>query len=367
VSRLNRRGMRIVVLTLALGWPAVTWAQAKTVAEPKPDARPAAKAAATTPATAEQIAGWVKELTSRDFQVRRAASKRLVARGKAVIGQVAEAANGTDLERTTRCLYVLKKLQSSEDAATKAAAGAALKKLAGSKNSTVARRAEAALPKADPKVLGRPGVVRGFRLQGFQPAKRVSVRVANGQRTIEVKEGTRKILIQDTNGKQIQMEITSKVNGKPQIRKVKAATEEALKKADPEAHKLYKKYTVNNALQIQIQIQGLVPRGALPGARPLRGLRPVLPLPRLSPWHQQVQVAQKSVAAAVARLQALSKLPQAKPEQLQEVLRELSKAQKVLTALLGQRKPVGPGRTTDKKPARPARPAPPKKPKLIKT
>ena len=139
-------------------------------------------------------------------------------------------------------------------------------------------------------------------------------------------------------GKQIRMEITSRVKGRLQIRKVKAATEEALKKADPEAYKLYKKYTLNNALQIQIQG---IPRGALPlplpGVRPLRRPRPVLPLPRRSVWHQQVEAAQTSVDAAVARLQALAKLPSAKPEQLREVLGELSKAQKVLTALLGPR------------------------------
>ena len=336
--------MRIVVLTsvltLTLGLPAVTWAQARTAAQPRPDAKPAAKAAATSRATVEQIAGWVKELTSRDFQARRAASRRLVAAGKAVIGKVSEAADGSDLERTTRCLYVLKKLQGSEDKATKAAAGAALKKLAGSKNSTVARRAQAALPKADPKPAARPSTLQGFRIIGLQAANRISVSVVNGQRTIEVKEGTGKILIQDNNGKQIRMEITSRVKGRLQIRKVKAATEEALKKADPEAYKLYKKYTLNNALQIQIQIQG-IPRGALPlplpGVRSLRRPRPVLPLPRRSVWHQQVEAAQTSVDAAVARLQALAKLPSAKPEQLREVLGELSKAQKVLTALLGPR------------------------------
>ena len=349
--------MRIVVLTsvltLTLGLPAVTWAQARTAAQPRPDAKPAAKAATTSRATVEQIAGWVKELTSRDFQARRAASRRLVAAGKAVIGKVSEAADGSDLERTTRCLYVLKKLQGSEDKATKAAAGAALKKLAGSKNSTVARRAQAALPKADPKPAARPSTLQGFRIIGLQAANRISVSVVNGQRTIEVKEGTGKILIQDNNGKQIRMEITSRVKGRLQIRKVKAATEEALKKADPEAYKLYKKYTLNNALQIQIQG---IRRGALPlplpGVRPLRRPRPVLPLPRRSVWHQQVEAAQTSVDAAVARLQALAKLPSAKPEQLREVLGELSKAQKVLTALLGPRslKPKPGGEKSNRSP-----------------
>ncbi len=365
MNRLNRRGMRIVVVMLA-----VTWAQARTNAAPKavakpvakPDAKPAAKA------SAEQIAGWVKELTSRNFQARRAASKRLVAAGGAVIGPLTEAADSTDLERTTRCLYVLKKLQSSEDAATKAAAGAALKKLSSSKNPTVARRATAALPKADPKPSARPGVVRGFRLLGAQAAKRISVRVVNGQRTIEVKEGARKILIKDTNGKQIEMEITNRVKGKVQVRKVKAATQEALKKADAEAYSLYRKYTVNNAVQIQVQIQGVIPRDVLPrplpGARPQRAPRRVLPLPRFSPWHQQVEAAQKSVNTAVARLQALAKQPQAKPGELREVLGELSKAQKVLTALLGKRQPQP---VEGSKPKKRTRPVPRKKPNLIKT
>ena len=363
MSRLNRSG--VCGGLFALGWlamPATVWGQAEAAAPQEPVSKKA-----DTPATAEQIAGWVTQLTSRDFRARRLASRQLVAAGKSAIGQVAKAADGNDLERTTRCLAVLKQLQSSDDAATKAAAGAALKRLATSRNATVARRAEAALPKPDPKAPvggNRPG---GLRILGLRAANanRVSVRVINGQRTIEAKEGTRKVLIIDSDGKDIRMTISRKVNGKLEVREVKAATPEALKKADPEAHKLYLQYTAKNGFRIQIRQGGQV--------LPLRGGRRVLPLPRFSPWHQQVESARNQVDAAVAKLQKLAAKPQATPEELREVLKQLVVAQKTLSLLLAvPGKPASPSKARPVPKAKPvprvpSRPKGREKPKPIKT
>ncbi len=360
MSRLERGAVKVV--WMAIGWLALlglAWGQAEAAARPgeptTSEKRPSA--------TAEQIAGWVSQLTSRDFQKRRAASRQLVSAGQAAIVPVAKAAEGADLERTTRCISVLRQLLVSTDKPVKAAAEAALKRLSGNKNPTVARRAQAALPKADPKP-GRRGPARQFGGVQIRNGTRVSTRVINGQRTIEVTEPNRKLTISDLNGKDIRIKITTMAKGKAETREVKAETAEALKKADPEASKLYQQYAVNNALRIRI---GAFPPRIRNGGRralPLnRGAR-VLPLPpRVGGWHQQVERVQKKLDEAVARLQKLAGQPQAKPEELRAVLKQLGDAQKTLSVLLGPE-----GKATPKPKPKP-KPAQKKaaKPKVIKT
>lgn len=357
MSRLQRRrAARVAVM--AGGW-LVLLGLALGQAEAAVELEPAPRAKKVPTATAKQIGDWVSQLTSRDFQVRRAASKQLVSAGQAAIEPVAKAADGGDLERTTRCIYVLRLLQASADKATKNGAEAALRRLSESKNTTVARRAQAALPKSDPKP-GRAVLGRQFGAVRIGNATRVSVRVANGQRTIEVTEPNRKLFITDANGKNIRVKITTMVKGKAETREVKAETVEALKKADPEAYKLYQQHAVKNGLRIRV---GAFPPGfpnGRPRALPLKPGRRARPLPRLSPWHKQVETAQEKLNEAVARLQKLAEQPQAKAEDLRGVLKQLVEAQKTLSELLGP----------DAKPApraRPVRPAQKPKPKVIKT
>src|SRR5262245_12925621 len=92
--------------------------------------------------TAAQIAQWIKDLDSDEFQVRQQASGHLISAGKQVAGQVAKAAEGDSAEVTARCLDVLSKLFGSPDADTKAEAKKALEGLAKSKNAGAARQAE---------------------------------------------------------------------------------------------------------------------------------------------------------------------------------------------------------------------------------
>ncbi|MFP6701990.1 MAG: hypothetical protein VB861_09620, partial [Planctomycetaceae bacterium] len=96
------------VLCAMLAWVSVT-----AVAQEKP-----------TAVSAAAVEAWIGQLTSRDFQARRQASKRLVALGRPAIEAVAKAADGADLERTTRCIALLKQWQASEDVPTRTAAGA---------------------------------------------------------------------------------------------------------------------------------------------------------------------------------------------------------------------------------------------------
>ena len=346
---------------MAAGWLVllgIAWAQAeptdKAGDSPSPVKRPTA--------TSGQIAGWVSQLTSRDFQERRAASRQLVAAGQAAIEPVAKAAEGDDLERTTRCISVLRQLLVSADKPVKVAAEAALTRLSENKNPKVARRAEAALPKADPKPGGRGTARKLGRIQ-VRNGTRVSTRVINGQRTIEVTEPDRKVAISDLNGKDIRIKITTMAKGKPVTREVKADSAEELKKADPEAAKLYQQYAVNNPLRIRV---GAFPPRVRNGGRralPLnRGAR-VLPLPPgIGGWQQRVESAQEKLGEAVERLQKLAGQPQTKPEELREVLKQLGEAQKTLSGLLGPDRKATPRR-------RPAKP-PQKsdaKPKVIKT
>ena len=318
------------------------------------------------------IESWVKQLTSRDFAVRRAASQKLVGAGVAAIGPVSSAADGDDLERTIRCVAILKQLQGSKQTDTKVAALKALQRLAKSRNATVARRAASALPKPDPVSSPRISIRLGG---GGGNAKQISVRVINGQRTIEVTEKgrpleSRQIVIQDGNGTGIRVAITRKVKGTSQTREVKAKSVEELKTKDAEAYKMYKLYAENNGAQIQIRQFGGAAPDKLRGFKPLGAARPVIPLPRFSPWHGQVEAAREEIANAVAKLQELAKQPRPKPEALQAVVKQLTNAEKALAALLA------PGGKTERrrrrrsgpapKPSRP-RPESKSKPKLIKT
>lgn len=318
----------------------------------------------------EEIKSWVAKLSSRDFAVRKSASQRLVAAGVAAIGPVASAAEGGDLERTIRCVSILKQLQASRHPETKKAAQSALERLAKSGNKTVARRAEAALPKADPVPSPQTSIRLGI---GGGNATRISVRVTNGQRNIEVTEkgrpeGNRQVVIQDGKGNGIRVAITRQVKGKSETREVKAKSVDELKRTDAEAYKLYKLYAENNGAQIQIRQFGGGAAGKLRGFNPFGAGRPVVPLPRFSPWHRQVVAARAEVAAAVAKLKELAKQPQPKPEALQEVVRQLARAEQALASLLATGGKVERRPRRGKEPEKvPSKPEPKTKPKLIKT
>src|SRR5688572_13695453 len=60
--------------------------------------------------TALQIAQWIRDLDSDEFQVRQQASSRLLSAGKHAASQVAKAAEGDSADVTARCLDILSKL-----------------------------------------------------------------------------------------------------------------------------------------------------------------------------------------------------------------------------------------------------------------
>jgi hypothetical protein len=132
----NFRACRIAVLFVVLGSLAAAGAEAS-----------------ETPASAEQIAIWIRQLDDNAYSVRESASKNLLKSGKAVIGPVAKAAVGNSVEVTSRTIHVLEELASSDDVATVEEAIEALLTLARS-DQPAAPRARKALRNYQYRIVG---------------------------------------------------------------------------------------------------------------------------------------------------------------------------------------------------------------------
>jgi hypothetical protein len=113
---------------LRLGDLAITFALLTGVAVPGPIAVP----------SADSVRGWVRDLDDDRFEVREAASRKLVQAGRQAIPAAAEAAGADSLEVASRAIAVLRSLSVCTDGDTAAAATAALERLAASKNTAAA-------------------------------------------------------------------------------------------------------------------------------------------------------------------------------------------------------------------------------------
>jgi hypothetical protein len=322
------------LLTVAVG---ACWARAD---EPKD--KPAAPTASQP--TTLQIAQWIKDLDSDDFQVRQQASGRLIAAGRQAAVQVAKAAEGESVEVTVRCLDILSKLLRSPDADTKAEAKKALEGLAKSKNAVAARQAERLLDPSKPTsgeaprdALGAiplpPGRIEigGIGIAG--PGMRISVKSTDGNKTIEAEEGGKKTKIEETAKGEIKMEITETVDGKEKTSKVEAKSAEELKKF-PEAHKLYERYS-KFAPGVAIRIGGIPPGGVFP-AVPLPaapGFAPGMPI-RIGAVPQkaldQIEEAKKQLADAADKLRKLAEESRITPEAVKKLADQIDTAKKQL-------------------------------------
>lgn len=312
---------------------------ASTRADEAQDA-PAKGAATVTPL---QIAQWIKDLDSDEFQTRQEATQKLFAAGKQAAAQVAKAADADNAEVTARCLDILKKLLKSDDAETKASAKAALEGLTKAKNSAVARQAEVVLDPnkqaarpADPfGVPGLPGVappvvpglprieIRGAAAGG---GMRVSMKSVDGRKTIEAEEGTRKTKIEEDDKGGIKIETTETIDGKEKTSKFEAKNEEELKKNHPEAHKLYTKYARMTGPGAAVVIGGLGPMPALPfpGGLPIR----IGPIPQKA--LDQMEEAKKQLADATEKLRKLAGESRISPEDVKKLADQIESAKKQL-------------------------------------
>ncbi|MFP6668910.1 MAG: hypothetical protein VB876_16480 [Pirellulales bacterium] len=226
------------------------------------------------PAEPQQIAELIKQLNDDRFAARQDATRKLTQLGKDAIEPLAEAAQGDELEVTTRAFSIFEKLINQGDAKTSAAVRAALTKLAESKNDVASSRAAKLLAKAaDPqnkprRRVGGPIRIGGnaqiqIRVQavGGQGVRKIQIKNVNGVKDITVEEGGKKIAIKESPKDGIKVQVTEKnKDGKEETKKYEAKNADELKKKHPEAHKLYEKYSNNKGFQIKgIGIGGVVP------------------------------------------------------------------------------------------------------------
>jgi hypothetical protein len=287
-------------------------------------------------ASAEGIDELIKQLDADQYSQRQDAQEALIAIGKPAIEAVSQAATAGSLEVTSRSIDILKKLYQSSDEATKAAAEAALQKLADGDHPSSARRAKAVLKPKQEAGQGVPGagrvIIGGAQFNILGGNKRVSVKTVNGVKTIEVQEGDKKTKIVSDPQQGIKAEVTTKKDGKETTEKIEAKNADELKKKNKEVYDLYQQYAKNNAMgQIQIQIGNIAGR-AIPlqaqAGRPQR-IQVDMAARLLKTWTQQIprmtgdkelkgapkesiDELQKQVDAAKGELAELEKRIQAK-------------------------------------------------------
>lgn len=91
------------------------------------------------------IDAWIQQLDATSFRARTKASEQLLQAGAPAIPSLEQAATGGSLERTTRCVEVLRRLALAEDTNVATLAASALERLAEARITTSARLATEAL------------------------------------------------------------------------------------------------------------------------------------------------------------------------------------------------------------------------------
>ncbi|MGM0490018.1 MAG: hypothetical protein ACQESR_25085 [Planctomycetota bacterium] len=227
-----------------------------------------AAAGAAQSAEAESDAGSdadirasIRQLDANRFSKRQDAGRRLKERGMEAIAALRDVAESGSREASSRALRILKEHFSSGEGKLKAAAKAALEKLADSDKALVARTATEIL-RPEPEEAQRQGNALGQRQIQVQlrlggAARRVQIQNVNGVKNIEVKENNRTIEIEDHPQKGIKVEITEKKDGKDVKQRIEAKNAAELKKKNPEAHKLYQKYGQGGGARIQANVQAI--------------------------------------------------------------------------------------------------------------
>ena len=207
-----------------------------------------ARAEDTSP---DDIAQWVKELDSDEFATREAAQRKLETAGETAVDAVREAALGESLEAAVRAIDILKKQSRGGDAALKQAATKALQQLADGENAIVAGRATDALKLEAAKTEQPDRNATPFIPLGGRRAIRIEARyaiiagrsVSIKEVEIEAQEKDRKIKIVESREGHIKMKIVGKEDGMDATKEFEAESAEDLKKRNPEAHKIYEKYS----------------------------------------------------------------------------------------------------------------------------
>jgi hypothetical protein len=258
---------------------------------------------------AQQIDDWVRQLDSNQFSQRHEASQQLESVGSEAIPALAAAAVGTSREVTLRSLDILRKHFGRDDQVLRAAAQAALEKIAASDHASAAQRAKDILDPPPPPAAA-PGI--RFALPQIQiqmnavagnQARRIQIK--NGVKQTDITDGDRQIKIVDNPGGSIQLEVTEKKDGKQTTEKYEAKNADDLKKNHPEAHQLYQKYSQQMGPVVRIQAAQ-----AQPGGVPAN---PAAPAPPANRAHQmrkmaatQLQHARRMIELSSRTLQQLA-------------------------------------------------------------
>lgn len=244
-------------------------------------------------AAAEDIAAAVRLLRSEDYAMRAEATQILINFGEAAIGPVAKAAESGDLETSSRCLEILKRMRTGTgNSKSFSAAEKALEQLAKSRNKSVAQRAAAITWKPDPNearnlVFGAAGFRGRVVIAGapaIVPAPAVPVDPRTFQREVTVVENEKRIVLRETVGRELNVKVTEMVEGKPKTTEYKAANSAELRTKHPRAYEWYVKHLRGKPFQ-QVANQ-----------KPLAGPRPAAPVPVPAGPNVQIQIAQGGAA-----------------------------------------------------------------------
>ncbi len=124
---------------------------APTTSQPAGPAQDAATpdASAQNATSQEQIQRWIEQLNADQYADRELATEKLISAGAPSIEPMKQALPGSNLEVTTRGVYVLRELALSGDVDTEEAARAALEHIALPRGTALARRAAATLATLD--------------------------------------------------------------------------------------------------------------------------------------------------------------------------------------------------------------------------
>lgn len=219
-------------------------------------------------ASAEQIAGWIRQLDAPRFAERTEATRQLEEAGKVAFPALAEAALGESREVTLRAIEILRKHSQEGDELTKTAARECLQKIADSGHASMARRAKEALnpPQPPPTLpnirlgpimpnapIGPQQVQVQIQVNAFGGNQTRRIQIKNGVKQTEISENDLKIKITEGAQGDIQMEVTRQKDGKETVEKISAKNADELKKTHPDAGKLYDRYQQQLGAAIQIR------------------------------------------------------------------------------------------------------------------
>ena len=203
---------------------------------------------------------WLRDLKHDDFRVREEACARIAEAGAEAIEPLKQAAAEMDRETAARCLGVLERLARDPEESTARRAKETLAELEGSQNEVVADLARAALVKTEklptPSSMRIP--VRPFpmglniQVQGGLGGARWSSHTINGQRTITSEVDGTKVVIEDTNGRNIRITVTEQVNGVEKKTEYRGADLADLRKQSPTGAEVYDKHSQPGRMAVAV-------------------------------------------------------------------------------------------------------------------